>query len=242
MSTSLARGIRSALALFALAVLSAGCASAPGSTAPSGPDASDAPPAQRQPERDDLGAAWLDDGRAIAVITWGSSTPTCRPAQVETDAEGQEISVTMHDHPDASKGCDSDLTPRADLIMVPEGVDATKDVTLKIAHEDHSGTVILPALASAALSTGAQDPSAGWFADDGIVLLSWGSSSCRPHVEKVTMTDAGATVALASSTGMCTMDMAPRVTPILLPEAVDRDADFELTLVGGPDATIPVLG
>jgi len=240
MSSSLATGIRSALALTALAVLVSGCASAPGSTPPSGVDVSDAPPVHTQ--LDDLAAAWLADGRSIAIVTWGSSTPTCRPSQIETDADGQELTVTLHDHPEASKECTDDLVPRAEQIMVPEGVDVTRDVTLKIQHEKNSGTVTLPALTGDLPSTDEYGASAGWFADDGIVLLTYGSSSCRPHVDNVTLTDGGATVALSSSTGMCTMDMAPRLTPVVLPEAVDRDADFELTLTGEVDATIGVLG
>src|SRR5690606_29565730 len=85
-------------------------------------------------------------------------------------------------------------------------------------------------------------PSAGWFDDEGIVLLTWGSSTCPPVVENVDVQDAGATVTFATEDGACTMDMVPRATLLGMTGDVDDDEDFVLTLVGGNlDGTVNVL-
>ncbi|UNK70380.1 hypothetical protein [Microbacterium sp. H1-D42] len=244
MSPSRLRALPTAIALAAVALLATGCASSPASPAPtSGADSAPASHDHADVMPDHLDAAWLDDGRAIGIVTWGSSTPACRPAQVDATADGQTITVTLTGSPEASKGCDADLGPRADMIGVPEGVDVTKDVAVKVEGGTASETLRLSALEERPDGTGAQGASAGWFGDDGIVLLTWGSSSCVPEVGDVRMSDAGATVTLGTTTDMCTMDYAPRVTPILLPEPADRGAPFELTLVGGNlDGTVAVIG
>ena len=251
MSSFVARGIRTALALAAVSLLAAGCASnpapppsEPGSTAPGGSTApDDEPHVHTNVDPDHLDVAWLDGGSSIALITWGSSTPTCRPVVSDASADGQTISLTLSDRPEASEGCDADLTARGDLVATPGGVDPSKDVTVSFQYEQISGAVELDGLDGDTATSSGQAPSAGWFGDDGIALLSYGSSSCRPKVSNVQLTEAGATVTFSTTTGMCTMDMAPRVTPILLPEPVESDGEFELTLSGDSlDATIPVIG
>ena len=232
----------STLTLVALAALATGCTAVPGSSAPTS-GAQTTPPSHDHLDvaADHVDAAWLDEGRAIGVVTWGSSTPTCRPATVEATADGQSITVTLSDPPESSEGCDADLGPRGDLIAVPDGVDVTDDVEVKIAYGPVSGTVPLVGLSAAPGDAEAQGASAGWFGDDGILLLTWGSSSCTPQVNAVEMTDAGAAVTLGTTADMCTMDYAPRVTPILLPEPAAREGAFELTLVGANvDGTVTV--
>lgn len=190
---------------------------------------------------DDLNAAWLEEGRAIGIVTWGSSTPTCHPFVEDAVADGQKVSVALDYPADASKGCDGNLVPQANLVTVPDDVDVTKDVQLSIRNGDRSGAVMLPGLPKAPTGAWTQVSSAGWFADDGILLLTWGSSSCPPEVGEVEMTDAGATAHFASEERICTMDLGPRVTPILLPESIDRTTPFTLTLQGGDlDAEIAV--
>lgn len=240
------RIIPAALALAVVAV-TAGCATAPAAAPPSdGPGSSGADDTAAH-EHTDLTAdhydvAWLDDGRAIGVVTWGSSTPTCQPQLQDATAVGQKITITLAEHPDAVKGCNGDLSAQAEMIPVPEGIDVTKDVEVEIAWGEVTDTASLAALDAAPQGDVQQEPSAGWFGDDGILLLTWGSSSCKPQVDDVEMTDAGAAVELVLSSDMCTMDMAPRVTTILLPETAVRDG-FELAVVGPYlDTTLDVIG
>ena len=75
--------------------------------------------------------------------------------------------------------------------------------------------------------------------DSGIVLLTWGSSTCLPIIDKVDESDTAITVNFKTVDGACTMDMVPRATLIGLAEKNDSRA---LTLVGGGlDATVTVI-
>lgn len=243
------RLIPSALALAAVVLSAAGCAASPASPAPTSTAGSPsssvgsddgASPAERS--ADDIEAAWLDDGRAIGLVTWGSST--CRPHVEDVQTDGQSIAVTMGDSD--QQACTNDLVPRAVLAMLPEGVDVTKDIDVRVTHGDRTADVDLDGLDAAPQGAGDQQPSAGWFDDGGIVLLTWGSSSCPPVVQDVAMTDAGATVTFndfETADRVCTMDFAPRATAITLPEEHDDDAPFTLTLVGDNlDGEVPVRG
>lgn len=243
------RLIPSVLALAAVALSAAGCAASPASPAPTstaGDPTSTAGPDDSSPTfdrtADDVEAAWLDSGRMIGIVTWGSST--CRPHVEDVQADGQSVAVALAD-PDAM-ACTDDLGPRAVVAMLPEGVDVTKDVDLRVTYGDLSADVDLDGLDAAPQGAGDQQPSAGWFDDDGIVLLTWGSSSCPPVVQDVAMTDAGATVKFndfETADRICTMDFAPRATVITLPEEHDDDAPFTLTLVGDNlDGEVPVRG
>ncbi|MGB3375229.1 MAG: hypothetical protein WBA87_08830, partial [Microbacterium sp.] len=171
MSISRRRLLPSVLALAAVALLSAGCGTGPASPGPTstgGPDAG-GPASERTVN--DIEAAWLDDGRMIAVVTWGSSTPTCRPAQAEAVADEQAVTITLTDPKEAAEGCDSDLVPRATIVMVPEGVDVAQDVELEVTYSDVRDDTDLDGLDAAPQGLGEQQPSAGWFDDEGIVLL-----------------------------------------------------------------------
>lgn len=188
---------------------------------------------------DDVEAAWLDDGRMIGLVTWGSSS--CRPHVEDVKADGQSVAVTVAD--EKEQACTNDLVPRAIAVMVPEGVDVTKDVDLRVTYGDAQAEADLDGLDAAPQGMGEQQPSAGWFEDDGIVLLTWGSSSCPPIVQDLAMTDAGATLTFTTTDRVCTMDFAPRATAITLPEEHDDDAPFTLTLVGDNlDGEVAVLG
>ncbi|NLA66346.1 MAG: hypothetical protein GX862_10630, partial [Leucobacter sp.] len=86
-------------------------------------------------------------------------------------------------------------------------------------------------------------PSAGWFDDHSLVLLTWGSSSCQPVVESVQAEGQTGTVTFVTEDRACTMDMAPRTTIIAF-DGIDDDAegDFVLTLVGDNlDGTLNVI-
>ncbi|CAH0123030.1 MULTISPECIES: hypothetical protein [unclassified Microbacterium] len=236
----------SAAAALAAALLLAGCASSPGEQSPTSSGTPDDSGASTAPiSDDDLEAAWLDDGRMFAIVTWGSST--CVPVVEEASAEGQRVAVTLVDAPSADgaeQACTSDLAPRASIGALPEGVDPTKDVEFTVTLADFTDDVDLDGNAALTGVPGQSTefaPSAGWFDDEGIVLLTWGSSSCPPIVEGVEEASGGATVTFTTEDRVCTMDMAPRATVLGVSET-DDDADFTLTLVGDNlDGTVSVL-
>ncbi|GAB3821035.1 hypothetical protein GCM10028820_28410 [Tessaracoccus terricola] len=234
--------MRNSLRLTASAVLLAGlltgCADAvpadspaPGTTAPT-------PAAELE-----LEAAWLDDGRMVGVVTWGSSS--CVPVAAEVTADGQTVTVLL-DEGDPDQACTADLVPRATVVPLPEGVDPTSDVELVVTLAGASGDTDLDGNAALTGVPGdptEYEPSGGWFDDSALVLLTWGSSSCPPIVESVEAEGNAGTVTFTEEPRKCTMDMAPRATVIDFGEfEADDDAPFTLTLVGdGLDATLEVL-
>lgn len=237
----------SASAVFAAALLMAGCTSSPGASTPTSsatPDDSDS--SATPPDGNDIEAAWLDDGRMFAIVTWGSST--CVPVVDEVTADGQTVTVGLVDPPSsdgAEKACTADLSARASLGALPEGVDPTKDVEFIVTVGDVTDDVDLdgnPALTGTPGSSTEFAPSAGWFDDEGAVLLTWGSSTCPPIVENVEVQAGGATVTFKTEDRMCTMDMAPRATVLGFSDDIDDDGEFVLTLVGDKlDGTVTVL-
>lgn len=238
--TSALRPLASVVAVFAAALLVAGCTAGPGSETPT---SSPAPSAGNVDDQNDMEAALLDDGRMFAVITLGSST--CVPQVDQVTAEGQTVTVTLVD-PDESKPCTKDLAPRASLGELPEGVDPTKDITLNVTYGDLTDDVDIDGDPAATGTPGTStefQPSAGWFDDGGLVLLTWGSSTCLPVVESLEGSGNAGTATFVTDEGqVCTMDMVPRATMLTFGEdTVDDDAPFTLTLVGGGlDGTVEV--
>lgn len=179
----------------------------------------------------------MDGGRGFAVVTWGSSS--CVPVIDAVGAEGQKVTVTLANG--VEKACTDDLVPRGLFVAMPEGVDVTKDVDVAVEYGGRTDDSDLDALAEAPEGMGEQTPSAGWFEDDGIALLTWGSSSCPPAVIDVEQSDAGATVTFDTIERVCTMDYVARVTTIMVPNE-HEDGPFELTLVGDNlDGTVSVM-
>lgn len=225
------RGGAAALVLSTLML--AGCATT--SPVPAAPSQT---PTPEEPAME-LAAAWLDAGRMIGLVTWGSSS--CVPHAEAATASGQEITVTLVDATDGP--CTADYGPRASEIAVPAGVDPHQPVTVHLTYLDQTADLTLAGDEELTGTPGDPtdyQPTAGWFNDNGIALLTWGSSSCRPQVAGIEETADGITVNFTPHDGMCTMDMAPRVT-VLYVEQVDRDRS--LTLAGDNlDATIPILG
>ena len=225
------RGGAAALVLSTLML--AGCATTPPvPAAPSGTPTPEEPAMQ-------LAATWLDAGRMIGLVTWGSTS--CVPTAGEATADGQEITVTLVD-PQA-EACTADLAPRASEVAVPAGVDPTQPVTVHLTYLDQTADLTLAG--DQRLSGTPGEPTdyqstAGWYDDNGIVLLTWGSSTCRPIVSDLEETADALTVTFAAQDGPCTMDMAPRTTMLYVEQA---GRDRELTLVGDNlNATIPILG
>lgn len=200
-----------AAVLAASALLISGCA---GTAAP-GSGEIDPPASEPIP----VEAVWLDEGRALAVVTWGSSS--CVPLAGTTTASGQHITVTFADP--GQLACTMDYAPRASFLSLPDGVDPKQNVTLTIVDPAMPNTPLHAELRGQAHFAGHgggetnYEPSAGSFGEDGVVLLSWGSSSCPPVVESIAPGDAGPLVSFMSDTErMCTADMAPRLTVLSL--------------------------
>lgn len=222
------------LSALAAVVVISGCTVGPGATSPqstSNPsDQAEAP----EMDEDDMAGALLDDGRMFAVVTWGSSS--CVPQVSDVTAQGQVVSVTLQDA-ETEKVCTADMAQRASVAALPEGVDPTQEITLDVRYKDLSDDVEIGGQQVTGMpgQSTTYEPSAGWFDDGSLVLLTWGSSGCPPIVSTVEGSGDAATVEFATVDGqVCTMDMAPRATLISFGEgAVDTDADFTLTLVGG---------
>lgn len=238
---SVLRPLVSVVGLVAAALLVAGCTSGPGSETPT---SSPAPSAGNVDDHNDVEAALLDDGRMFAVITWGSST--CVPQVDQVAGKGQTVTVSLVDPDGADKACTADLAPRASIGALPEGVDPTADITLNVTYGDIADDVDLDGDPAATGTPGTSTeylPSAGWFDDGGLVLLTWGSSSCPPVVESLEGSgNAGTATFVTDANQVCTMDMAPRATMLAFGDnTVEDDGTFTLTLVGGGlDGTVEV--
>ncbi len=237
-----------ALSSLAAVLLFAGCTIGPGATGSQATSNPSSGPGQSTDDSDDVEGALLDDGRMFAVVTFGSST--CVPQVDEATAQGQTVSVTLVDVEgggETEKACTADLASRASIGALPEGVDPTKEITLQVTYGDLVDEVDLdgdPSFTGTPGSSTEYTPSAGWFDDGSLVLLTWGSSTCPPVVESVEGSGASGTATFTTDDGqVCTMDMVPRATILEFGEdAVDDDA-FTLNLVGGNlDGSVEVRG
>ena len=227
------RRILASVVLGAAAALSlTGCLS--GSDAPAG-------------QETDVEAAWLDDGRIIAVVTSGSSTcvPTAESAEINSDGA---LAVELVE-PDADTACTRDLVPRATLVTVPNGVDPSQDLEIWVTSEaGYYGDVTLAGASGLAGPGGETDyePTAGWTQQQGqFVILTWGSSGCVPVVESSEVTgEAEVTVTFQDPPAdqVCTADMAPR-TNFAFADGLSGVEDVQLVLSGDSfDQTIPIYG
>lgn len=232
--------IAAALSALAAVVLFAGCTIGPGSTSPQSTSLPSSTPAAEE-DFDEMDGALVDDGRMFAVVTWGSST--CVPRVDSVTAEGQTLQVVLVDS-DADQVCTQDMAQRASIGGLPAGVDPTQEITLQVTYGDVSDDVEI----SGAAVTGVPgdpteyQPSAGWFDDDALVLLTWGSSGCPPVIASVEGSGNAGTVEFTTIEGqMCTMDMAPRATIVAFGDGTVDDGEFTLTLSGGNlDGTVTV--
>jgi hypothetical protein len=218
----------------------AGCAS----QAASAPSSS---PTDDAGEEFEMDAAWLDDGRIIGLVTMGSSgcVPMAEEATLEADGS---LSVTLVE-PEADTVCTTDYAPRVTLVEVPEGVDPAEDLAITVTGDGFTATTELEG--AAGLEGGGMTeylPSAGWTETDGqFVLLTWGSSSCVPVIEKVEASgpaEVTVTFQTPPADQVCTMDMAPRAT-VAFVEGLEEDSDVSLVLTGSPEfdnVTVPIYG
>jgi hypothetical protein len=228
------------LALFIGATTLAGCATQ-AATAPSGsPSAGGGSDAE-------IDAAWLDDGRMIGLVTYGSSgcVPIAEDATLEADGS---LSVALME-PEEDQACTADYAPRVTLVGVPDGVDPSKDLSLTVTGDGLTGSAELDGVEGLG-GGGMTDylPSAGWTETDGqFVLLTWGSSSCAPVISGVAATgpaEVTVTFETPPADQVCTMDMAPRAT-IALVDGLEEDRNVEAVLTGSPEfdnVRIPIYG
>ncbi|WP_295839251.1 hypothetical protein [uncultured Microbacterium sp.] len=232
-----------ALGLLGAGLLAAGALAGCASVASSSPDPSTpVPDATDTAPATEVGAAWLDAGRAIAVVTYGSSS--CVPVVAgEPRAEDGTLTVELADP--QNDACTRDMAPRATLVPLPAGVDASQalDVSVTGAAE---GRTRLAGLAAAPASSDDMVPSAGWVGASTVAIVTYGSSSCVPRVESATVDGAQIAVRFAAPPAdqVCTMDYAPRVT-LADVEGEVAEGEATVTLSGGgvTDAgPLPVLG
>ena len=228
-----------ALALASL--LLAGCAT------PSAGSPSTEPSASETLTPDpDLGAAWLDNGRLIGLVTLGSST--CVPGLADEATYEDGVLQVELAAPEGDKACTSDLVPRVTLVGVPEDVDPEEDLAIEVNGDDYYGEVELAG--AAGLAAGGETdykPSAGWATTSGqFVLLTWGSSTCIPVIEDVAATGAAevtVTFQEPKADQVCTMDMVgqPQVAAV---NDLEESSDVQLILTKGGflGVTLPIYG
>ena len=211
------------------------CASPSGSGASTSPTASGSPsPHGNGGDDADLEAAWLADGGAVGIVTYGSSS--CVPMAGEPTFADGTLTVELTDLD--GQACTRDYAPRATYVGLPEGVDPTQDLDIVVTGT-YAGDVELDGDPSLTAPSGEMlefPPSAGWFDSDGFLLLTWGSSTCVPVLESATVASA-TEVAVVFQTPpadqACTADMAPRVTVVGIDDDdLDDDARVSATLSG----------
>lgn len=222
------------LAAGTLTGCASGAASSPESSSPA--DAATASPAG------DVSAAWLDAGRAIAVVTSGSSSCVPTVGGEPLIADG---ALTVDLVEPTQQPCTRDMAPRATLVTLPVGTDPGAALTVKVTGAAE-GETTLAALADVPTPPDDFAPSAGWVSASLVAIVTYGSSSCVPTVESVSSDGGEVAVRFATPPAdqVCTMDYAPRVT-LADVGAEAGDGPVSLVLSGGnvqaPDP-IPVLG
>jgi hypothetical protein len=237
------RRLLSSLVAVAVAALAlAGCAT--GSTL--GPGAAPTDPGSSEltaPSGDfPVDAAWLAGGSMIALVTYGSSTPTCQPRLDGAVLDDGVLVVSLLEPEETS--CDADLGPRSLLVGLPAGVDPAEGLDVQVNMGDAFAETALAAYQGGAAEE--YQPSAGWAGDEHIAILTWGSSSCAPSIESTTVvsqTEVAVAFTTPAADQVCTMDMAPRVAIATIDGDVSRDATLTLGGVGaapGGDASLPI--
>ncbi|TDN90772.1 hypothetical protein [Microbacterium sp. BK668] len=225
------------------ALLLTGCASTSGGAATPSPTGSSTQAIEPDP---DLGAAWLDNGRMIGLVTLGSST--CVPVAEEPQLDDDGVLQVTFVAPEATQPCTSDLVPRVTLVGVPEEVDPELDLTIEVTGEDYFGQVDLAGVPG--LAPGGETdylPSAGWASVAGqFVILTWGSSGCPPVIESVEATgetEVTVTYQTPPADQACTMDMAPRAAVAAVNDmAVSSDIEAILTGAEFDNVRVPIYG
>jgi len=230
-------------ALSALGIALAGCASA--APAPEPDETAPVEPVEMEVE-----AAWLDAGRLLGVVTWGSSTCVPEGGEAQLADDGTiEVSLVDPGEIDPNRPCTEDYRARVTVVGVPEGVDPSQSQVLNVTLGAGTGTAELAGIADAAAPGSPTDyaPSAGWTGRPGVIAyLTWGSSTCVPVVADVQQTapdQVTVTFQEPEPDRICTMDMAPRAGLVEVPELTPAPG-VQLILQGdGFDGVAaPILG
>jgi len=242
---------RAALSVLGIAALAAGllagCATTPGGDLPDVDGETLTPDTGTTvPTDGDIEAAWLDGGRLIGIVTYGSST--CVPVVDTATLNGDVIDVTFVE-PDPNTPCTADYAPRVSIAGTPEGVDPTQDIEIRVSGDGQSDDTDLDGVPGL-VAGGSTDylPSAGWTGEDGqFIMLTWGSSTCVPMVESVEAsgpTEVTVVIASPATDQVCTMDMVPRAAVLAVTGIDDDSANVEMVLTGGEfaDVRVPIVG
>ncbi|MEZ3160314.1 hypothetical protein AB1K54_07155 [Microbacterium sp. BWT-B31] len=193
----------------------------------------------------DFSAAWLDGGRLIGLVTYGSSSKDCQPVYGETTYANGVLTVTV-EAPKPDIACTADYVSQVGIVGVPEGVDPAQELEIELTGAATGDTDLNGA---DGLTPGDQtdyQPSAGWADDGEFVLLSWGSSSCRPEidaVEPIGPAEVRVTFVTPPEDQVCTMDMAPRADVVEV-QGLEVAAGAFAILTGAEfaDVRVPILG
>lgn len=230
--------------LFLLGVLLAGCATGAGTT-PGGGGAGATPAASADPVELRAAAAWLDGGRSLGLVTWGSSSCVPHVSEVRHDERGLEIELAKRPGDDI---CTEDYGARGLAVPLPESVDPAQPLDVRISGEPGAASFVLAAASGLdPVEPGSGAPSAGWTDEPGtLALLTWGSSSCPPLVQDAAPKASGeieVVFAEEPADRVCTKDFAPRVS-VLSIDGVDPSAPAQLVLSGGgaEPVRLPVAG
>ncbi len=191
---------------------------------------------------DDVEAAWLDGGRGVGIVTYGSST--CLPVVGEPTYADGVLTVDLSDP--EGEACTRDLVPRGSFVALPEGVDPARELQIVVTGT-YADDIDLDGLVGEIPVPEEYAPSAGWADDSELLVLTWGSSTCPPVLESVETTGPAEVVlrfAEPPADQVCTADMAPRVTVAALADDTDGDTPAEAVLAGGgfDDIRVPILG
>lgn len=178
----------------------------------------------------EVDAAWLNGGATIALVTYGSST--CVPTLVDASADAGVLVVELAGADAAA--CTDDLVAQPLAIPVPAGIDTSAELEIQVSMGEAYADTDLDAYTAGPVEE--FSPSAGWLDDDAIAILTWGSSTCLPVIENVTVPSEASVVVQfqkPDAQQVCTMDMAPQVTIATLPDDADLDDDTATLTLGG---------
>ncbi len=219
-----ARSVLTALGAGAIALLAlAGCTSTPVS-----PGSSSSRTADGTVSEVEVDATWLDDGRMIGIITYGSST--CVPVLEDAALQDNGTFAVILADAETDEVCTADMVPRVTLVAALPDMDPAVDLEITVAGDGFTGDTELEGVQGLDPSNTASEyaPSAGWIdEDDSFVLVTWGSSTCVPVVastEVVAPYEVTVTFVDPPADQVCTMDMVARglVTSV---SGLDDDAN-----------------
>ncbi|MDN3497103.1 hypothetical protein QL996_14265 [Planococcus sp. APC 4015] len=239
----MSRSARTALSVVGIALLVAGALTGCATAIGAGGSASTPSESAGASNEIEVDAAWLDGGRIVGLVTYGSST--CIPTAVIETVENGVLEVSLVDDPDAA--CTRDMVPRVTPIELMGDVDPTQDLEIRVTGEGYYGDTDLDGVAGLAPAAETDYlPTAGWTDEDGqFIILSWGSSTCLPVVEDVVAAGSDVTVTFATPPAdqACTMDMVPRG---VIAQVMDLDEDDDVfAILQGAEfagARIPIVG